>query len=426
MLGRQSVVVKPLHEELEEMGLDAEKVKRDILENSRGMPMASVNPQALTEDNAVVTEPTDDVDAFDDDDFDVEESEETDDEFPEIDEDFEEDDDEIEEDDDEDGEELDEAFKVQKMRRLTSGEKAKAKKARKKRKGKRKAYAKKYYARMKKKIAKRRKKLLKKYGKKGLEKLHKQRKRLVAGIDRLATLREELEGAGAPGTTVTPVEEAAINAGWLALLLGEIFESLGDADVAEMLEAISDSAASLSEELEGMTEDELSEDQQNSLRQIFEAVAKALEAHEDLGSPSLMEAIEYGIENGLMEDEDEDEEDDELDEDEELEDESPFDELGEEDVSDKKVKVLADAFERFSRALEKHPEEGKALVAHLAKLVKRLDKFSMTPDVRDAVHGALKVLKNSIKNGKIPPAQAKHSAGNIRASMESFRERGFI
>lgn len=327
MLGRQSVVVKPLHEELEEMGLDAEKVKRDILENSRGMPMASVNPQALIEDNAVVTEPTDDVDAFDDDDFDVEESEETDDEFPEIDEDFEEDDDEIEEDDDEDGEELDEAFKVQKMRRLTSGEKAKAKKARKKRKGKRKAYAKKYYARMKKKIAKRRKKLLKKYGKKGLEKLHKQRKRLVAGIDRLATLREELEGAGAPGATVTPVEEAAINAGWLALLLGEIFESLGDADVAEMLEAISDSAASLSEELEGMTEDELSEDQQGSLRQIFEAVAKALEAHEDLGSPSLMEAIEYGIENGLMEDEDE--EDGDLDEDEELEDESPFDELEE-------------------------------------------------------------------------------------------------
>lgn len=324
MLGRQSVVVKPLHEELEEMGLDAEKVKRDILENSRGMPMATVNPTALMESNAAVIEPTDDVPDVEESEefgeFDIEETEESDDEFPEVDEDF-------DEDDDEDGEELDEAFKVQKMKRLTSAEKAKAKKARRKSKGKRKAYAKKYYARAKKKIAKRRKKLLKKYGKKGLEKLHKQRKRLVAGIDRLATLREELEGAGAPGTTVTPVEEAAINAGWLALLLGEIFESLGDADVAEMLEAISDSAASLSEELEGMTEDELSEDQQNSLRQIFEAVAKALEAHEDLGSPSLMEAIEYGIENGLMEDEDE--EDGELDEDEELEDESPFDELDE-------------------------------------------------------------------------------------------------
>lgn len=333
MLGRQSVVVKPLHEELEEMGLDAEKVKRDILENSRGLPNAQVNPQALMEDNSVVQEPADDIEEDEEteetEDFDVEESEESNDEFPEIDEDFEEDDsnDEVSEDDDEDGEELDEAFKVQKMKRLTSAEKAKAKKARRKSKGKRKAYAKKYYARAKKKIAKRRKKLLKKYGKKGLEKLHKQRKRLVAGIDRLATLREELEGAGAPGTTVTPVEEAAINAGWLALLLGEIFESLGDADVAEMLEAISDTAASLSEELEGVTEDELSEDHQDSLRQIFEAVAKALEAHEDLGSPSLMEAIEYGIENGLMEDEDE--EDGELDEDEELEDESPFDELGE-------------------------------------------------------------------------------------------------
>ena len=327
MLGRQSVVVKPLQEELEDMGLDAEKVTRDILRNSSGMPMATVNPQSLVEEAGTTVQPTDDVDDFED--FEVEESEELDDEFPEIDEDFEDDDDDemSEDDDDVDAEDLEEAFKVQKMRRLTSGEKAKAKKARKKSKGKRKAYAKKYYARQKKKIAKRRKKLLKKYGKKGLEKLHKQRKRLVAGIDRLSTLREELEDAGAPGTTVTPVEEAAINAGWLALLLGEIFESLGDADVAEMLEAISDTAAGLSEELEGATEDDLTEDQEKALRQIFESVAKALEAHEDLGSPSLMEAIDYGLENGLMEDEDE--EDGELDEDEELEDDSPFDELDE-------------------------------------------------------------------------------------------------
>ena len=414
MIGRQSVVVKPLHEELEEMGLDAEKVKRDILENSRGMPMATVNPQALTEDNSVATAPTDDVDAFDDDDFDVEESEETDDEFPEIDEDFEEDDEEIEEDEDEDGEELDEAFKVQKMRRLTSGEKAKAKKARKKSKGKRKAYAKKYYARAKKKIAKRRKKLLKKYGRKGLEKLHKQRKRLVAGIDRLATLREELEGAGAPGTTVTPVEEAAINAGWLALLLGEIFESLGDADVAEMLESISDVAASLSEELEGVPEDELSEDQQGSLRQIFEAVAKALEAHEDLGSPSLMEAIDYGIENGLMEDDD-DEEDGELDEDEELEDDFPFDELDESSM------VKGPQGRSMQGVLYKDMEKGDILWSQHHGVVKKLNNKSAMKSTGSKV--AMKPSNAVVPEGTSDFAKLMKEFGFFKAELKRLMAR---
>jgi len=417
MLGRQSVVVKPLHEELEEMGLDAEKVKRDILENSRGMPMATVNPTALMESNAAVIEPTDDVPDVEESEefgeFDIEETEESDDEFPEVDEDFDEDDDEVSEDDDEDGEELDEAFKVQKMKRLTSAEKAKAKKARRKSKGKRKAYAKKYYARAKKKIAKRRKKLLKKYGKKGLEKLHKQRKRLVAGIDRLATLREELEGAGAPGTTVTPVEEAAINAGWLALLLGEIFESLGDADVAEMLEAISDSAASLSEELEGMTEDELSEDQQNSLRQIFEAVAKALEAHEDLGSPSLMEAIEYGIENGLMEDEDE--EDDELDEDEELEDESPFDELDESSM------VKGPQGRSMQGVLYKDMKKGDILWSQHHGVVKKLNNKSAMKSTGSKV--AMKPSNAVVPKGTPDFAKLMKEFGFFKAELERLMAR---
>jgi hypothetical protein len=199
---------------------------------------------------------------------------------------------------DDDGEELDEQMQVVKVQKLRGAQLAQARKQRKKLRAAKKAYAKKYYARNKRKIAKRRKKALAKFGKKGLARLHKQHKRvMVAGIDRLSTLREEL----AENIETTMPEQVATNAGWLAVLLGEVFESVGEGESAETLFELSDNAADLSERLTAVTEETLEGRNSQELEHLVTTVARALKIYEDIGSPSLWEAVQYEAENCLVE-----------------------------------------------------------------------------------------------------------------------------
>lgn len=307
MFNRRDVHVRPLHEELSEIGLDPDKIMNDI-EHNAGVLSEGGNP--LTSGARLVTE-------ADEDDFVQDELEFDDDD--ELGEDVE---DELEFDDD-----LDEAVKMKrtgfkevdgKMVRVTKAEKQKAKIRRKKEKAKARAAQRMYRKRFRRKIAKRRKMLAKKGpARKGF------RRQVSSASMELANLREELESVSAVDGEVTPYVEAAVNAGYLSALLGEIFECIGDQEAGEMLYTMSDSAVDLSEAIEA-NGGELSEEFEPKLTSLLEGVSKALAAHENLGSPSLFEAIEEGIENGnpLFEDlDDDDDEDFEDDDDFDFEDE---------------------------------------------------------------------------------------------------------
>jgi hypothetical protein len=192
-----------------------------------------------------------------------------------------------------DGEDLDEAVKVVKRKRVSMFKKMMAKRSRKKRKGKLRRAAKMYYKKFKKKIAKRAKIKLKKFGKAGLAKLHKMGKMIRMSDDNLANLREDLNTGGGSGDNANPFEEAAFNAGMLALYLGEIFEAAGDIESAETMYDVSDAAADLSEAWDTLAEDdELDEDQEAQLERVLDSTIKALRVYEGMGAPSLMDVIE--------------------------------------------------------------------------------------------------------------------------------------
>jgi len=318
MFNRENINVRPLSEELEGIGLDPDRVMGDIehnsglLESHAGSPPPSdaVRPRYIEEDSSNV-------------DFE-EESENDEMEW--------------------DGEDLNEDEELEflgekivrrkkgyredpttgKMVKVTSAEKRKEKAKRRKKRGKLKAAARMYRKRFKTKIKKRRKRLARS---------GKQKKGFIVRQESVASqlrqLREDLETSTVNTGEPSPYEEAAINAGWLALLLGECFESMGDVRTGEMLYAMSDSAAALSESIED-NEGELDEELEAKLTSILESVTKALATHEEIGSPSLFESIEMGAENGLYEDEEDDEELDSLDEDEDedcdCDDEIDFDE----------------------------------------------------------------------------------------------------
>jgi hypothetical protein len=191
-----------------------------------------------------------------------------------------------------DGGDLEEAVRVVKRKRVSAAEKLAGKRARKKKKGKLRRLAKVYYKKAKRKILKRAKMKLKKFGKAGLQKLHKMGKRIVMGNDELANLREDLNTGGSSDKS-NPFEEAAFNAGLLALYLGEIFEAAGDQESAETMYDVSDAAADLSESWANLDEeDELEEDQQAQLERVLEHVTKALRVYEGMGAPSMMDVIE--------------------------------------------------------------------------------------------------------------------------------------
>lgn len=303
--------VRPLAEELMEEGLHPDKVLGEIDRNialmesgphavsASGLPAGTKTPRTLSEVGKGL----------------IAENEE-----PEVDE----------------GEDLDEAVKGKRM-------KSKAQRAKNRRGAayKRKLRkAKMYKRRNKAKIKRARKKAIRKAG--GAKALAKKRaaaaksnKRLqITGLDVLANLAEELEanGAGQESTHVSPYAEAVLDAGYLCHLLGEIFECYGDDRAAEALFRVGDYAAGLSEALDSLTEDEdLTEDQEADVKRVLEATQKALAAWEQLGSPTLPEAIEAMDEDALDEgdkkmekdskdddsDEDESDDDDDSDDDDE-------------------------------------------------------------------------------------------------------------
>ena len=301
MFNRENIRVSPLGEELEKIGLDPDKVMSDIernsglLENHAGSPPSSeaVRPRPLSEEAG---------DAGDAGDLDGG-SDLAEDGFVEW-----------------DGEDLAEDEEVSflgermvrhkrgyrpdpktgKMKKVSVQTKRKEKRERRKKKGKLRTAAKLYAKRKRTKIKKRRARL---------KRSGKQKKGFIVRQEGVAAqlnqLREELEQSSVSTGEVTPHEEAAINAGWLAMLLGECFESMGDVDAGSMLYTMSDSAADLSEAIEAVN-GELDEDLEAKLTSLLEGVTKALATHEEIGSPSLFESIDMGVENGLYEDEDED------------------------------------------------------------------------------------------------------------------------
>jgi hypothetical protein len=189
-------------------------------------------------------------------------------------------------------EELDEALKVVRKKRVTMGEKLKAKRGRRKRRSALRKAAKMYYKKFKRKILKRAAKKLKKFGKAGLEKLHKMGRRITMGDDRVANLREELNTGGS-GENSNPYEEAAFSAGMLSMYLGEIFEAAGDQESAETMYDVSDAAADLSEGLASLGEDDEPEDEQKQrLERILDHAVRAIRVYEGMGAPSLFDVIE--------------------------------------------------------------------------------------------------------------------------------------
>jgi hypothetical protein len=310
MFNRRDVVVRPLDEEIEELGLDPAKVMSDI-ERVSGKLIEGGSP--LTSGGAL-TEDTDDDLVFEGDDaadelvFDDEgDGYEYSDAQLEA----------MEFDEDVDADLLDEKLVFRKrgyrmktvdgkkkLVKMTSAEKKKERAKRMRKRGSLRAAARMYRKRFKTKIAKRRRQRKRKPARKGMQAI-----RMSDTSKELANLREELEQSGVSTGEPSPFEEAALNAGYLALLLGEIFESVGDAEAGEMLRAMSDSAATLSENIEA-NGGELDENTEAKLTSLLEGVSKAMAAHENLGEPGLFEAIDMGIESGALiveEDEDEDE-----------------------------------------------------------------------------------------------------------------------
>jgi hypothetical protein len=217
---------------------------------------------------------------------------------------------------------LDEAIRTVRKRRLTSSEKSKGRRQRRKTRSTRKAYSKKYRSRMRRKIARRSKMKRKKFGgTAGLAKLHKMGRRIVMSADSaLANLREDLnsQAAGGQGST-NAYDDAAFNAGLLAMYLGEMFEAYGDTQSAQTMFDASDVGADLSEEFEKLGADadaELDEVQEEKLQALLQSVVKGLRIYEAMGNPSFAEIVDHVTEANGDDDEDEgDEEDDDEDDD---------------------------------------------------------------------------------------------------------------
>jgi len=225
------------------------------------------------------------------------------------------------------GVDLGEAIRIVRSRRLTSGQKAKGRRGRKKRRAQIKATGRKYRARSRRKIAKRARLKLRKYGTAGLERLHKQRKRVVMSNDSdLANLREDLnELGGSVAENSNSYEDAAFNAGLLAMHLGEMFEAYGDTQSAETMFDVSDAASDLSEAFEVLSPDteELDEDQEDRLQRVLDSLVKGLRIYEAMGSPSMGDIVDFvegeygGGGDKKKKGDDDDEDDDDEDEDEE-------------------------------------------------------------------------------------------------------------
>lgn len=221
---------------------------------------------------------------------------------------------------------LAEAFRLVKQRRVPASQKAKARRKRRKVRGKLKRAAKMYYRRLRRKISRRAKMKRRKFGgAAGLAKLHKARRKVMMASKEgpLANLREDLNATtSAADATSNQYEEAAFSAGLLAMYLGEMFEAYGDHESAETMYDASDAAAEISEALDGAPEDAvMTEEQEAQFQHVLDRIVKALRMYEAMGTPSLMQVIEACKEEGPGDDEDEEGDDEEGEGDEDEDDE---------------------------------------------------------------------------------------------------------
>jgi hypothetical protein len=158
----------------------------------------------------------------------------------------------------------------------------------------------------------------KKFGTERLSKLHQRGIRVIRGkkpqkewSDQIATLREELRGGVASVTEaveMTPYVEAALNASILAMYLSEVFDATGDKESGTLLMNLSRVAGTLHEEMEGIAEP--TEEQESKLTKVLDGIIKSYSVYEEMGSPSLGDAIAVSLWEQTNGDEDEDEDED--------------------------------------------------------------------------------------------------------------------
>jgi len=175
--------------------------------------------------------------------------------------------------------------------------------------GAKKLAAKIFRKRFKRKIKKIQKRKEAKFGKTGLSRLHQMGRRVVMRqpgaakkewSEALSNIAEEMERDTAPlHEDVGVIEEAeepfsiavevTLNAATTAMYLGEVFDAMGD-EAGKVLFQLSDKAVDLAEAI-GANGGEPTEEQEQHIQTVLEAVIRALKEHEDAGSPSLGEAI---------------------------------------------------------------------------------------------------------------------------------------
>lgn len=198
-----------------------------------------------------------------------------------------------------------EAFQAVKKAIRSAAEKLKARLFRKKNRAANKKASKIYAKRNKKKIAKRAKLRLKKFGADRLAKLHAQGRRVMmahADLPELKALREDLNtlSENIDVSKIGPYADAAFNAGYMAVMLGEVFELHGDMKSAETMYAASDRAADLDEAIgSAQTEEDVSAENMENLKGLLDIVLRGIRVHEGMGMPSLGESIDYAIQNKI-------------------------------------------------------------------------------------------------------------------------------
>lgn len=298
MLNYKANGIRSLDEELVSEGLDPDKVLGEIDRNialmDQARPLVGAKreaPRALRTESA--NEVQDDVEepaVFGEDD-------DSDEEFAIDGDDL----DGVEFSEDDDDEDLEEGLKLKKMRGAAMRAKARRGPKYKKKLRMAKLYAKKFKA----KIKRARAKVIRMaggaaaYAKKAAM-AHKAKKRLVMGMEELASLAEELESEGVATQEFSQYQEAAIDAGWLCTMLGEVFSCYGDFRAADALFGVAERSIGLSEDLVTVSDEEdLSEDQEEALTKLLSATQRALAAWESLGSPTLSEAVEYAVQEDI-------------------------------------------------------------------------------------------------------------------------------
>jgi hypothetical protein len=200
-----------------------------------------------------------------------------------------------------------EAFKAVRKKIRSASDKLRARLKRRKSRSKNRRRSKKYRAKNRMKIKRRMKRKLQKFGRAGLAKLHKMKKRVVmadreedrsdydALREDLLSLTESRDDVPSTGDYLGPFEEAAFSAGYLAMLIAEHFDAMNDVEAGDALFDLSESAADLCEDLEGiMDADDLSEENDAKLRSLVEGVIKGLRVYESIGAPGIQECFEYG------------------------------------------------------------------------------------------------------------------------------------